>query len=117
MTEIIFSAIALIVGYFLGRELLSIQTKQLKDSVEGLTEQVSFYQNKAENLEDELKKVSDELAKEKDIHQQVRKQIFAEREAGEKTINGLYDRINGYKEQLSKLTEENKNLRYRSVPN
>ena len=116
MTEIIFSTIALVAGFVFGRFLKNSHNEQLNQQNSGLIEQVSFYQNKAENLETELKKVTDELAKEKDIHQQVRKQLFAERDAGEDTINRLYERINGYKDDLSKLTEENKNLRYRSVP-
>ena len=115
MIEIIYITISLLVGYFIGRELLSIQTKQLKAQNEGLTEQVMFLQNKSEDCETALNKTTADLDKEKDIHQQVRKQLFAERDAGEDTINRLYERINGYKDELSKLTQENKDLRYRSV--
>ena len=75
MSEIIFSIIALIVGYFLGRELLSIQTRQLKDSVEGLTEQVAHLQNSRDACDKALNETTAALDKEKNIHQQVQKTV------------------------------------------
>ena len=104
-------------GYFLGRELLSIQTKQLKAQNEGLTEQVMFLQNKSEDCETALNKTTARSGQRKG-HPPTSSENNYLRKGMRVRIRliGLYERINGYKDELSKLTKENKDLRYRSVP-
>ena len=114
MTEIIYITISLIVGYSIGWwSVLYLrdepgQLEKLKEDIETTMAANIAINEELQAGKKMLQEIKEKLEKEKDIHQQVRKQIFAEREAGEKTINGLYERIRGYKEEIAKLKKKKK---------
>ena len=50
--------------------------------------------------------IGSQLSEQKDINDQVRAQIFAEREAGEDTINRLYIRIQNFRKENQQLKDQ-----------
>ena len=106
---IVCSILSCWIGWFIHHHKTQKERKQFRTCervVKELNKTVSDKQFEIDSTVQELKEVQEELSKQKDINNQVRKQIFAEREAGEDSINRLYKRIQAFRKEIEKLRQQ-----------
>ena len=106
---IVCSILSCWLGWFIHHHKTQKERKQFRNCekvVKDLNKTVADKQIELDSTLQELGEIRSQLDKQKDINDQVRAQIFAEREAGEDTINRLYKRIQEFRKQNQKLKDQ-----------
>ena len=106
---IVCSILAFGLGWFIHQHRTRKERKQFRtceQTVKELNKAIAEKQLEIDRANQELTEVHSQLDKQKNINNQVRAQIFAEREAGEDSINRLYKRIQSFRKEIEKLRQQ-----------